>query len=135
MNDPSPTVPRSEHAGESPLMTLVSAAMFLFVGFMLGLRGASDSPVYNGSVTLLVWMARAVGIGLLIEAALIHFRAAAAGVVGLLLSCVATVGCLGIGAVWLAHGDMSGVLLLLFGVLNFGAARSAWKAVGRSTPE
>lgn len=131
MNDelPQSAAPRSGAPAESPLLTLLSAALFLYVGFLLGLKGVHESAVYNGSVTALVWMARVVGIGLVLVAALAWARIRYAAAVDLGFSLIAAAGCLIIGAIWLSFGDMNGVLVLLFGLLNAVAARAAWRAI------
>jgi hypothetical protein len=117
---------RPESGGESVLLSLVSAGLFLYVGFVLGLQGISESAVYNGSVAALTWGARIVGIGLLVTTALTYFRVPGAAILDLLLAALATGGCLVIGVIWIFFSDMQGVLLLLFGALNGSATRAAW---------
>ena len=68
MSEPKPTQyarPKPSGGGDV-FMSLISAGLFLYVGFGLGLEGISDSAIYNGSVTAFVWGARIVGIGLLV---------------------------------------------------------------------
>ena len=120
--------------GESILMTLVSAGLFLWVGFGLGLAGVSDSALYNTSVAAFTWGARAVGVGLLLVAALTFFRVPFVLVIDLIVSFIAAGGCLIVGVIWILHDDRSGFLLLLFGVFNFGAARSSWVRFRQSRP-
>ena len=128
--DETPTPPASEQRSrainESPFMSIVSALLFLYVGFGLGLVGVSGDPLYDGSVTAFVWMAKIVGIGMLAVAAMIYARLQLVYPVNFVLALLATVGCLAAGAVWLAYGDGSGILILIFGLLNAGGARSAW---------
>lgn len=112
--------------GESPWLTLVSAGLFLYVGFGLGLTGVSGNPLYDGSVAALTWGARIVGIGLLVSFGLSYFRTPGAALLDLMLAGLAAGGCLVIGAIWLAFADAQGVLLLLFGLLNASATRAAW---------
>jgi|GEM_PF-4500271 len=52
------------------LLPLISAGLFLYIGFGLGLVGVSGQAVYDVSVAALVWGARIVGLGLLLVAAL-----------------------------------------------------------------
>ncbi|MFH1746713.1 MAG: hypothetical protein ABIG44_06665 [Planctomycetota bacterium] len=111
---------------ESIILSLVSAGLFLYVGFMLGLEGRSDSIVYNASVSALVWGARVVGIGLLITTFMTFVRAPGADALDFFMATLAAGGCLVIGAIWIAYSDMQGILLLLFGALNLSAARAAW---------
>ena len=112
--------------GESIPMTLVSAALFLYVGFGYGLVGVSDSALYNASVTAFTWGARAVGIGLLLVAALTAMRLSFVFAIDLVVSFTAAAGCLIVGVIWILHSDMSGVLLLLFGAFNSTSARNSW---------
>lgn len=113
---------------ESPVAVLIAAAIFLYFGFVVALTGASDHAVYNWSVTGFTWMARIVGIGLLLTAAMIMWRMPGVATVNLIVSVIAAAGCLLCGAIWMAYGDMEGVLLLAFGLLNGNAARGAWQA-------
>lgn len=112
---------------ESPLMTLVSAGLFLWVGFFLGLEPFSDAPpLYKISVWGFTWMGRIVGLALLVVAAKSFMRI---GLVSVWLEAIASIaacaGCLFCGAVWLIYSDTQGVLLLLFGLLNGSAARAS----------
>ncbi len=109
------------------LMGLVSAGLFLYVGFALGLSGASGNWLYDGSVTAFTWGSRMVGIGLLVTTALEYFRLPGGALLDLVLSLLAAAGCLVIGAIWLGFGGTDGLLVLLFGLLNGSAARSAWQ--------
>lgn len=129
---PAPAPPARD--GGAPLMSLISAALFLYVGFGLGLRGVSSQPVYDGSVTLLVWMARVVGIGLLCVAALEFAGVRGAALFDALLAGIAAVVCLGVGGVWIAYADSQGWLLFIFALVNASAARSAWQRSGLSSP-
>ncbi len=112
--------------GRELFMSLISAGLFLYVGFGMGLEGISKSALYNGSVATLVWGARVVGIGLLVTAALAYFRVPGMDPLDFALAALATVLCVGVGLVWLVFGDMEGLLLLLFGLLNGSATRGAW---------
>lgn len=116
---------RPSQAGDPPWLMLISAGLFLYVGFMLGLQPLDSAPaLYQASVHAFVWMARIVGVGLLLT----FFMALAGGRYALLdraLAAIAAIGCLVCGAVWLLHGDTQGVLLLLFGAFN---ASGAWRS-------
>lgn len=118
---------RAGRGGESLFLSIVSAALFLYVGFGLGLVGRSGNAIYDGSVTALVWGARVVGLGLLIIAAMSYFRVPGTAALDFGLALVAAVGCLGVGLIWMVYSDMQGILLLLFGLLNGSAARAAWQ--------
>lgn len=103
---------------EPPLMTLVSALLFLYVGFGMGLVGISKSEIYNASVGAFVWGARGIGIGLLLVAALSFARVQAVLWLDLILGAAATTVCVLVGIIWVGHGDMQGILLFAFALLN-----------------
>lgn len=113
--------------GAELLLSLVSAALFLYVGFGLGLSGASGDAWYDGSISVFTWGAKIVGIGLLVSAVLFYFRVPGAALVDFGLAALAAAGCLVVGAIWLIFQDGQGILLLLFGVLNGSAAKGAWQ--------
>jgi hypothetical protein len=115
------------HSGGDFLFALVSAGLFLYVGFGMGLVGVSGEPLYDGSVAALVWGSRVVGLGILLVAAMLYFNVPGATLLDLVVSVVATAGCLAIGVIWMVHSDAQGFLLLLFGLLNASAVRSAWQ--------
>lgn len=128
---PPPSRPSERKApalvGESPLMSLVSACLFLYVGFGLGLTGISGKPLYDGSITALVWGSRVVGVGLLAVALLAFTGSPIALALDVILGGAAAAGCLVIGLIWMFHSDTQGLLLMLFGLLNASAAASAWR--------
>lgn len=110
--------PAQRISNEPPWMTLVSAGVFLYAGFVLALTPFDSAPTpYKWSVHGFTWMARIVGVGL----ALVFLLAMARRSIAILdtaLAAIAAIGCLLCGAVWLAYGDMQGILLLLFGMVN-----------------
>lgn len=113
--------------GATPLMTLIGAALFLYVGFGLGLIAfESAAPFYRFSVSAFVWMARIVGAGLILVAILEFLNRAAARPLHFVLATLATIGCVFSGGTWLFYGDTSGWLVLIFGLINATAMRSAW---------
>lgn len=125
----SPPPPYAEPApdlGRDIIMSLVSAGLFLYVGFGLGLEGISGEAVYDGSVAALTWGARIVGIGILLALGLSFVRVPGAAVLDLLLAALATLLCAGVGVIWLVFGDGQGILLLLFALLNGASTRDAW---------
>jgi hypothetical protein len=121
-----------EPPGGSTLLSLVSAALFLYVGFFLGLSGISGNPVYDGSVAVFTWGARVLGIGLLLTTLLSAMRLPLATPVDFALALAAAVGCLTVGAIWMVFGDYQGLLVIFFGLLNASAAKSAWYAWRRA---
>ncbi|MBU0639466.1 MAG: hypothetical protein KKB50_11425 [Planctomycetes bacterium] len=131
--------PRPPISGcDLPFMSIVSGLLFLYVGFGLGLEGISGNALYDGSVTAFVWGARVVGIGLLAVAALSYLGLPQVCVLDLLMAALAALGCLAVGVIWLAFGDMQGALLILFGLFNASAMRYAWRrwqAMRHSAPD
>lgn len=123
--------PPAASPAEAPIMTLVSAGLFLYVGFWLSLSptGNSGSVLYDASVNLFTWMARLVGIGLLGVFVLELVRMPGAALLNLVVSAIATLGCLATGLVWVANGDSQGFLVLLFAALNGSATHAAWLAL------
>ncbi len=111
---------------ESPFMLIISALLFLYVGFWMGLVGISGDRLYDGSVTAFVWMARVVGIGMLVIAGLTYARLPLVYPLNFIMALLATIGCLATGVIWIVHGNSSGYLLLIFGLVNGSAARAAW---------
>jgi len=112
---------------ESPLSLIVSAILFLYVGFGLGMRGVLGNPIYDYSVDGFTWMSRIVGIGLAIVAGMSMAGIPGASRLNLGLSTIAALGCLIAGAIWLWFKDISGILLIAFGLLNAGAAGRMFK--------
>ncbi|RMF81716.1 MAG: hypothetical protein D6744_06825 [Planctomycetota bacterium] len=108
-------------------MTFISAALFLYVGFGLGLTGISGDPIYDGSVTALVWMARIVGVGLVLLGAGTMARLPGMTTLNLIVSVLAAGGCAVVGVIWLLWSDGQGWLLLIFAALNASSARDAWR--------
>jgi hypothetical protein len=131
MSEPHPLPyarkPRATEPAESLLVSIISAGLFLYVGFGMGLEGISGNAIHDGSVDALVWGARIVGFGILIATAMSYFRVPGAALLDLVLAVLATGGCLGVGAIWLVYSDQQGFLLVLFGLLNGSAARGAWR--------
>lgn len=128
---PPAASPGGAPRSESPFLTLITAGLFLYVGFVLGLTSNYGHALYDGSVLALVWIARVVGIGLLAVAGLTWIGVRWADPLSFALSVIAAVGCLAVGAIWIAFGDTQGWLVLLFGALNAGAAWSGARALGR----
>ncbi len=112
---------------ESPFMSIISALLFLYVGFWLKPVGMMEEQFYNDSVTAFVWMARIVGIGLLVVAALTYARQPFVYPLNFIMALLATIGCLATGVIWIAYGDGSGYLIVIFGLVNASATRSAWR--------
>jgi hypothetical protein len=123
-----PPMPR----GEFPMITLVSALIFLYVGFGMAMTGISGNSIYDGSVSGFTLMAKIVGIGLLVVAGLEFFGSRLAIGLDAIVSILAAAGCLLVGAIWIAFSDMQGILIGAFGLLNSNAAVQAcrrWRAL------
>ena len=112
---------------ESPFMSIISALLFLYIGFWLRPVGMTGEQPYDGSVTAFVWMARIVGIGLLVVAALTYARQPFVYPLNFIMALLATIGCLATGVIWIAYGDRDGYLIVIFGLLNGSATRTAWR--------
>jgi hypothetical protein len=118
---------RPRRGGESPFWTIIAALIFLYLGFFAPFVAWEDDPaIQKLAVQAFNWMARIVGIGLLVAAALAYGQIAFAHPLNFLLALIAAIGCLGAGAIWMANGYNTGFLILILGVLNGSAARSAW---------
>ncbi|MFN0136699.1 MAG: hypothetical protein ACKVS9_11360 [Phycisphaerae bacterium] len=125
--------PAYDPVGEPMLLTIISAVVFLYFGFYRSYTPTADAaPFYALSVHGFTWMARTVGIGLLIVAGLTFARLPASEWVNLIVSVIAAFGCLAIATTWLLYNDGDWILIMLFGLLNLGAVRGAWLAVKRT---
>ena len=130
---PPPNQPRPPAPVESPFWTIIAALLFLYFGFFgYFIPLADDPPIQRISIHAFNWMARIVGIGLLLAAALAYLQRPAAHPLNFGLAALAALGCLGAGAIWMANGYGMGLLILVFGLLNAVAARSSWVAWRRA---
>lgn len=119
-------VPRG--GGGDAFMSLLSAAAFAYFGFMVGLRGISDSRVYNLSVDAFTLMSKGLAIGLFLVS-LANFSGYRPGfLLDAVLSVVAALASFAIGAIWLAFGDQQGILLIILGGICSSAAWSSYDA-------
>ncbi|MBL8878371.1 MAG: hypothetical protein JNG88_04555 [Phycisphaerales bacterium] len=130
-NAPSPS-PRQEPSpstgGTDALLSFLSAAAFAYFGFFVGMRGVSDSALYNASVNGFTLMAKGLAIGLFIVAALNLSGARAGLLLDAVLSGIAALASGAIGIIWLAFGDTQGVLLLIIAGVCATAATSSIRA-------
>ncbi len=109
--------------------TIISAALFLWVGFFMGWDPPSEHPVFDASVPVWVWGTRSIGIGLLLVAAMASMRIGLVVYLDALISIAAAAICLGVGAIWLYFGyQYEGFLILIFGLFN---SRAAYQACGQ----
>lgn len=127
---PMPYAPpprRRRSPGGEILISLVSAGLFLYVGYGLGLRPTEGAePLYAASVRALVWGARLVGFAILAVMVLSQLRVPGTALIDLLIAVLATGLCAVVGLIWVVHHDMDGFLLLLFALLNGSATKAAW---------
>ena len=121
-------------ANESPLQGIIAAGVFLFLGFYLAGEG-SGPPYYVFAVKVFPWAAKILGFGLLITTALAYFRVAGGALLHMLMTGAAALICLVVGLIWLISGDILGVLLLVFGLVDAAAARNMYSAWRASQPE
>lgn len=132
--EPAPTPPAGPSAGDSGFWTVITALIFLYLGFGLGLEGISDSRAYNLSVTAFVWIARVVGIGLIAVVVLSRVWPRASAWLYVALSAVATVGCVAVGVVWIAHSDAQGLLIAILGLLCAGPLMALFRRLSGEAP-
>lgn len=112
--------------GEGVFVTLISAAIFLYVGFVMSFSPADSAPAaYRLATYAFTWMAKLVGVGLLVVAVIEFAGVQVARILDCGLAAIAAVICLITGGIWVFYGDNDGFWLLLFGLINGSAARSA----------
>jgi hypothetical protein len=108
-------------------MTLVSAALFLYVGFWSSFDLTGESALLDRAIVVFNWGARIVGVGLLLVAGLLYLRVRGAALLDLVLAALATLICAVPGAIWIGHGyTRDGFLVLVFALINASATRGAW---------
>ncbi|MBI5865476.1 MAG: hypothetical protein HZB38_13405 [Planctomycetes bacterium] len=116
--------------GGDPIITIVCAGLFLYVGFETSFVTPKEEPLVAFVGTVFPWLAKIVGFGLLVVA-LAEFRSLRfAAPLGCFLAALATLATLGAGLIWITNGYSDGWLYILFGLLNASATRSsflAWK--------
>jgi hypothetical protein len=115
-----------QQMSEIAFSAAIGAALMLFAGFYLNMRGIGDSAFYNLSVNGFTWMMK-IGGGLMGLVALLLW----AGVRPVLAAdAVLTLGIGGlmiaIGGVWLVNGDFEGLLLLIFAAVFIRSGWGSW---------
>lgn len=118
---------RSRFARGNAAYAAIAAALLLYYGFGLPMKGISDSAMYNLSVDVATWTMKIGGIGMALvvlgsligrpEALLAD--AVLSGLIG--LSFVLT------GVVRFVWGNTQGLLFLIFGLMFVSAARTCWR--------
>lgn len=130
----SPSQARIVVGEGSPFMTIVSACLFLWVGFFMAWGPPSEHPVFDASVPVWIWGTRSIGIGLLAVAALAYLRMPFVIILDAIVSIAAALLCLGVGGIWLYFGyHYEGFLIFMFGLFNSRAAIHAAKQLARMT--
>ncbi|MEP0843354.1 MAG: hypothetical protein HRF43_11680 [Phycisphaerae bacterium] len=115
----------------------VGAALMLYAGFGMNLRGVSGAGLYDGSVAAFTWTMKIGGLAMAASAVLLYAGwrpvlpadAVLTAVIGAILA--------GTGMIWMVNQDVQGVLNLVFALLFLGAARRSWmvfRASSRGTP-
>lgn len=122
------TSPFSRSMSEIAFSAFIGAALMLYVGFGMNLSGVSDSAFYNGSVAAFTWTMKIGGIAMGAVALLLWAGLRPALLVDAVLAAAIGAVLMGTGLVWMANGDMQGILNLVFGVLFLGAAKTSWQA-------
>lgn len=112
--------------GELAFFPLIAGGVFLYYGFNL-LPGDNGVAAYDFAIDLFRWMARIVGVGLLVVAGLAFMKQPAARVLDLVISSLACLGCLIVGGIWIFYGDNDGLLILLLAAVNGWSAQAAWQ--------
>lgn len=111
---------------DSVFWAVVSGLIFLYFGFYAPFIPPDDPPSVTYSVIGFTWMARIVGVAMILVAVLQWTRLPGASFVNMIAAVLAAGGCMIAGGVLFAHQYTNqGVLLLLFGLLNVGSARAA----------
>jgi len=126
---PEPQQRPAQPPADSPFMSIISALIFIWFGFIAPFVAfENDPPLQKLSITAFNWMARIVGIGLLLVVGLSYARVSLARPLDFFLALLATVGCWGAGLIWLINGyTTTALLILIFGLLNGSATRTAWR--------
>jgi hypothetical protein len=115
-------------SASDPLITLVCAGLFLWVGFSISFLRPGSEPLVAFVATVFPSLARVVGFGLLLLAGLEFAGIAFARPLNLVIALIAAISCIGAGLIWIFHQYSEGWLYILFGLLNGSAARSAYFA-------
>jgi hypothetical protein len=126
-NDPSGGYCRPVMA-EVAFTAAIGAALMLFVGFGLNLKGVADSRLYNLSVDGFTWTMKVGGILMGAVAVLLWVGWASALLVDAVLTITVGAIMIAAGGVWLSQSDMEGFLLLIFGALFLHSGRRSWIA-------
>jgi hypothetical protein len=124
---------RAENQGRLDQQTVspsfLEAAILLVIGLYfwhIGLEGASNSQVYNMSVTVSVWTFLIGGCLLLAATVLCRFGWTPGLIVDAVANLAIGVLLLTCGAIWMLHNDFQGLLLVLVGIVSLNAARGSW---------
>lgn len=130
----SPSQTRIVVAEGNPFMTIISACLFLYVGFFMSWGPPPEHPIFDASVPVWIWGTRSIGIGLLAVAALAYLRVPFVIILDAVISIAAALICLAVGAIWLYFGyHQEGFLIFIFGLFNSRAAIHAAKQLARMT--
>lgn len=122
---------RLVHYDDSPFMTLLVAAFFLWLGFYRYVDVVSevDNSWHQRSIDAAMWTFRGFGIALLLLALLGFARIHARVYLRLLIEALGAIAFIAIGATWLVFSDMNGILALIVGLFEANAAKRTWAAI------
>ena len=126
-NEPGGELSRQSR-GEGAVSAAIGAALMLFVGFGLDLKGLADSRLYNVSVDGFTWTMKVGGILMGMVAVLLWAGWRPALLADAILTMAIGAIMIFAGAVWLSQSDMEGFLLLVFGAVFLRSGWGSWIA-------
>lgn len=105
----------------------IGAAVLLYYGFGLNLRGISSSEFYNLSVNGLTWVCKLGGIVMALLAALLWIGLRPALLADAIVSLILGLLLLAVGGIWIVHRDFQGLLFVIFGAILLASVRGSWQ--------
>jgi len=118
-----------QQMSEIAFSAAIGAAMMLLVGFVLDLRGISDSEFYNFTVSAFTWTMKVGGVLMALVAGLLWVGLRPVLLVDAIFAMAIGVLMVGVGGVWVVHQTLlNGVLSLVFGVIFVRSGWGSWLA-------
>ena len=102
--------------------------------FFRDLVGASDSVVYNLSITIFLWTMRAGGTAMLVIAALAYLGWRPILAIDGVIASLTGVIMLATALIWVVNRDLDGVLMLVFGGLFVRSGMQSWALFRSARP-
>jgi len=125
-DDPHSSYAPPRRGDDSFFWTVVSGLIFLYYGFYAPFIPPADPPVVTYAVIGFTWMARIVGVGMILVAILQKSGLPGASLINMVAAVLAALGCVVAGSILFMHQyTHPGFLMLAFGLLNIGSARAA----------